>query len=166
MMNKQDIYDLLSGRGFWHEITEHPAVYNMAEMAEVQLPYPEADAKNLFIRDDKRQTYCLITVRGDKRVDLKRFRKEQGLRPLHFAPAEELQALLSLTPGSVTPFGLLNDADHRVTLYLDGEFSGALIGVHPNDNTATVWLQAEDLVRLLMQRGTSIQFVTLPVMDT
>ena len=165
-MNKQDIYALLQRENIPHEVTEHAAVFNMEEVAQLTLPHPEADAKNLFIRDDKRQTYCLITVRGDKRVDLKRFRKEQGLRPLHFAPAEELQALLSLTPGSVTPFGLLNDADHRVTLYLDSEFEGALIGVHPNDNTATVWLQAEDLVRLLMQRGTSVQFVTLPVMDT
>ena len=54
-MNKQDVYALLDENGFWHEITEHKAVYNMAELAEVECPYPEADAKNLFVRDDKKR---------------------------------------------------------------------------------------------------------------
>ena len=67
-MNKQEIYGFLKRENLWHEITEHPAVYNMAELAEVDIPYPEADAKNLFVRDDKRRNYYLITVKGDKRV--------------------------------------------------------------------------------------------------
>ena len=73
-MNKKEIYALLSTRNIWHEVTEHKAVYNMAEVAEIYLPYPEADAKNLFIRDDKKRNYYLITVKGDKRVDLNAFR--------------------------------------------------------------------------------------------
>ena len=72
-MNKQEIYALLSARNIWHEVTEHKAVFNMAEVAEIHLPYPEADAKNLFIRDDKKRNYYLITVKGNKRVDLKGF---------------------------------------------------------------------------------------------
>ena len=74
-MNKQEIYALLDERNIWHEITEHKAVFNMAEVAEIYLPYPEADAKNLFIRDDKKRNYYLITVKGDKRTDLKVFRQ-------------------------------------------------------------------------------------------
>ena len=62
-MNKQQIYDYLQENSIWHEITEHKAVYNMAELAEVPCPYPEADAKNLFVRDDKKQNYYLITVK-------------------------------------------------------------------------------------------------------
>ena len=54
-MNKQDIYNYLKENNIWHEITEHKAVYNMAELAEVDIPYPEADAKNLFVRDDKKK---------------------------------------------------------------------------------------------------------------
>ena len=68
-MNKQQIYDYLQKNSIWHEITEHKAVYNMAELAEVPCPYPEADAKNLFVRDDKKQNYYLITVKGEKRVN-------------------------------------------------------------------------------------------------
>ena len=162
-MNKQEIYKLLESRGFWHVITEHPAVYNMAEMGEIALPYPEADAKNLFVRDDKKRNYYLITVRGDKRVDLKAFRRAQGTRVLSFASPEELQEYLSLTPGAVTPLGLLNDEQCRVTLYLERAFLEApgIIGVHPNDNTATVWLKTEDLITLLQAHGTSVQLFDL-----
>ena len=74
-MNKTEIYALLSTRNIWHEVTEHKAVYNMAEVAEIHLPYPKADAKNLFIRDDKKRNYYLITVKGDKRVTSLNFSK-------------------------------------------------------------------------------------------
>ena len=80
MVGKEDIYRMLREEEIWHEITEHPAVYNMEEMAQIQLPYPEADAKNLFVRDSKRRDYYLITVRGDKRVDLKQFRQQNQTR--------------------------------------------------------------------------------------
>jgi len=81
-MNKQEIYDYLNELSIWHEITEHKAVYNMSEAFDLELPYPDADAKNLFIRDDKKRSYYLITVKGDKKVDLKSFRKKHTTRPL------------------------------------------------------------------------------------
>lgn len=62
-------------------------------------------------------------------------------------------ACLGLIPGAVTPLGLLNDPEHRVRFYLDTEFLGNRIGVHPCDNTAIVWLQAEDLMRLIREHG-------------
>ena len=77
-MNKQEIYDYLNSRDIWHEITEHEAVYNMEEVAQIQLPYPEQEAKNLFVRDDKKKNYYLITVKGEKRVDLKEFRSRNN----------------------------------------------------------------------------------------
>ena len=137
-MNKQETLEYLRQRGISFELTEHPAVFNMAEVALLPFPYPEADAKNLFVRDDKKQHYYLITVQGDKRVDLKSFRKMHGLRSLSFASAEELYELLGLIPGAVTPLGLLNDDGRRVQLFLDAAFKEGLIGAHPNDNTATV----------------------------
>lgn len=162
-MTKQEVYAFLDTRQIKHEITEHPAVYNMEELARVQLPYPDRDAKNLFVRDDKRRSYYLITVRGDKRVNLKDFRRKQGTKPLTFASPEELQAILGLIPGAVTPFGLLNDADCRVHFYIDRDFwqGSGLIGVHPNDNTATVWLKAEDLVAVLREHGNPVDLVEL-----
>ena len=102
-MNKAEVTGIL-----------HKAVFNMEEPDSVALPYPEWDAKNLFVRDDKKRNYYLITVKGDKRVDLKAFRKAHGLRALSFASAEELLAMLDLISGAVTPLGLLNDAARSV----------------------------------------------------
>ena len=79
-MKKQEVYAFLEEKGVWFKVTEHEAVFNMEELGKVELPYPEADAKNLFVRDDKHNKYYLITVKGEKRVNLKEFRKEQGMR--------------------------------------------------------------------------------------
>ena len=100
----------------------------------------------------------LITVKGNKRVDLKAFRKQNDTRPLTFASDEDLMDMLGLIPGAVTPLGLLNDREHKVTFWLDKSFLDAsgLIGVHPNDNTATVWLKTQDLLRLLEENDTRI----------
>jgi len=161
MLYKQEIYDYLKEHGIWHEITEHEAVFNMEELDAVELPYPDADAKNLFVRDDKRRNYYLITVKGDKRVDLKEFRKTHGTRPLTFVKPDELAAIMGLIPGAVSPFGLLNDSEKKVVFYMDIEFKrgSGLVGVHPNDNTATVWLKADDLVRIIEEHGNEVHIV-------
>lgn len=163
-MNKDQVYEHLKNCGVDFEITEHPAVWNMEDVSKIPMPHPEADAKNLFVREDKTQNYYLITVKGDKRADLKALRKAEGLRQLKFASAEELESVLRLIPGAVTPLGLLNDETCRVTLYLDSYFlqPPALVGAHPNDNTATVWLRTEDLLWLLRAHGNEVLVRDLP----
>lgn len=160
-MNKKETYQYLTDHGIDYEITEHKAVFNMEELNAVELPYPDWDAKNLFVRDDKKKNYYLITVKGDKRVDLKEFRKKHGLRVLSFASADDLMKFMGLTPGSVTPLGLLNDTEHYIHFYLDSEFVGNRIGIHPNDNSATVWLYADDLVKLLQENGSNVEIVEI-----
>ena len=161
-MTKTETYRYLDEHGVKYEITEHQAVFNMQELGAVELPYPDRDAKNLFVRDDKKKSFYLITVKGDKRVNLKDFRRAHELRPLTFASPEDLMQLLELTPGSVTPLGLLNESAHGVRLYLDRDFDdGGLIGVHPNDNTATVWLKTSELVRLLRESGVEVDIVEI-----
>ncbi len=160
-MNKKETYQFLNDHGVDYEITEHKAVFNMEELNAIELPYPDWDAKNLFVRDDKKKNYYLITVKGDKRVDLKEFRKKHGLRVLSFASADDLMRFMGLTPGSVTPLGLLNDTEHHIHFYLDSEFVGNRIGIHPNDNSATVWLYADDLVKLLQEYGSNVEIVEI-----
>lgn len=160
-MNKQETYQYLKDHNIPFEITEHRAVYNMEELDSIDLPYPEGDAKNLFVRDDKKKNYYLITVKGDKRVNLKDFRKAHGLRPLSFASPEDLKKYMDLTPGAVTPLGLLNVEEAPITLYLDSEFKYSIIGIHPNENTATVWLQGDDLVALLRENGCEVEIVEI-----
>ena len=160
-MTKQETYDYLTEHGVSYETTEHAAVYNMEELDAVELPYPDRDGKNLFVRDDKKRNYYLITVRGDKRVDLKAFRKEHGLRNLSFASADDLMSIMKLTPGAVSPLGFLNDEERKVTLYLDDAFGDGLIGIHPNDNTATVWLKSGDLVRIIEEHGNPVNVISI-----
>ena len=163
LVNKQQIYDYLRQENIWYEVTEHEAVYNMAELSNIEIPYPECDAKNLFVRDDKKRNYYLITVKGDKRVDLKEFRKNNNTRALSFASADDLMDLMGLIPGAVTPLGLLNDSECKVTLFLDNDFmnDADLIGVHPNDNTATVWLKAKDLMNLIQKHGNTVNTIQI-----
>ncbi len=160
-MTKQETYAYLANHGVQYEVTEHAAVFNMEELDAVALPYPDRDAKNLFVRDDKKKNYYLITVRGDKRVDLKEFRKKHQLRNLSFASPEDLMDIMGLIPGAVTPLGLLSDEERKVTLYLDAAFGDGLVGVHPNDNTATVWLKAADLAQLISEHGNTVHIVDI-----
>ena len=71
--------------------------------------------------------------------------------------------IMNLRPGSVTPLGILNDKDLKVIFYLDKEFldDKGLIGVHPNDNTATVWLKVEDLIGIVKELGNQVNVVEL-----
>ena len=162
-MNKQEIYDFIKSKNIWHEITEHKAVFNMNELSEIEVPYPEYDAKNLFVRDDKKRNYYLITVKGDKKVDLKEFRRQNNTRPLSFASEQELMSIMNLIAGSVTPLGMLNDKELKVAFYLDKDFLNGkqIIAIHPNENTATLWLKVEDLISIIKERGNEVNIVEL-----
>lgn len=162
MDGKRAVYNYLDSRNIHYEVTEHKAVYNMNELFGVTFPYQEAIAKNLFVRDDKKHNYYLITVKGDKRVDLRAFREKFGTRPLSFADKEDLWIIMKLLPGIITPFGILNDKKHKVQFFLDEEFlePPTIMGIHPNDNTATVWIRTEDLLNVIKELGTMWQWVT------
>ena len=162
-MNKKQIYEYIKNKQIWYEITEHKAVYSMSEISEVEIPYPESDAKNLFVRDDKKENYYLITVRGNKRVNLKEFRKENNTRPLSFASEKELKEIIQILPGSVSPLGILNDTENKVKVFIDKEFveKTDIIGIHPNDNTATIWLKTQDLINIIKEHGNKVELVEI-----
>ncbi|WP_277041690.1 prolyl-tRNA synthetase associated domain-containing protein [Turicimonas muris] len=160
-MPKHKIYELLNSKNIHFEVTAHRAVFNMAEASTLKLPYPEDEAKNLFVRDDKKRNYYLITVKGDKKVNLKEFARQNNTRSLSFASGTDLKNYLGLIPGAVTPLGLLNDEECKVLFFLDRAFleSSGLIGVHPNDNTSTIWLKTQDLLDIVQEHGNQIFLV-------
>ena len=161
-MNKNETLYYLDQHGIKYEIMEHQAVYNMAEMEKIALPHTEADAKNLFVRDDKKRDYYLLTIKGDKRVNLQQFREENGTRRLSFASPQDLKEKLDLAPGSVTPLGLLNDSHHEIPFYLDSYFrQQSRIAVHPNDNTATIWLKPQALIHFIKDLGNPVKVVKM-----
>jgi len=158
-MAKFDVYKLILENGVYFKTTEHPAWFSDEDVKDVELLYPDRVAKNLFVRDDKKENYYLITVLSEKRVDLKEFKEKFGLRKLTFASPEDLEKYLDIKPGSVSPFCLMNDKELKVTFYLDKNFVGGKIGVHPNDNTSTVWLTTKDLIYLVGLDGHKVNVV-------
>lgn len=163
-MKKEEIINYLDNLNIWYEITLHEAVYNMEELSKIDLPYKDRDAKNLFVRDDKKRNYYLITVCGDKRVDLKEFKDKNNTRRLTFCSETDLLNILGLIPGSVSPFGLLNDKELRVSFYLDKDLIKTeedIIGIHPNDNTTTVWLKSIDLINIIKSHGNLVYIVEI-----
>lgn len=162
-MNKEEVYKFIKNKNIWYEITEHQAVYNMEELSSIDLPYKERDAKNIFVRDDKKKNYYLITIKGNKKVNIRDFKKKYNTRNLTFASLEDLKNILNLTPGSVSPLGLLNDKEHKVLFYIDKELlnENGIIGVHPNDNTATIWLKTKDLIDIIKEHKNIVNIVEL-----
>ena len=160
-MTKQEILDLLDSRKIKYEYVEHKAVYTIDEMMECNLPHPEQIAKNLFVRDDKKMKYYLITCLEDKKMNLKEFKQANGTRPLSFVSEDDLAAKLNLYRGAVTPLGILDNAEKDVIVYFDKDFENKLMGVHPCDNTATVYINCCDLANLIKEHGNEIHFVKL-----
>ena len=154
----QRVYNILDEKGINYEKVEHTAVYTIDEMLAIGLPHSDRIAKNLFVRDDKKRNYYLFTVSEEKRADMKELRRRLGTRPLTFASEDDLGAIMGLQKGSVTPFGTLNDSEHKVQVYIDESFRGGLIGIHPNENTATVFMAADDLLNMLTDNGVKAEY--------
>ena len=161
MVTKRSLYALLDQRGIPYEAVEHPAVYTMEELAHLHLPGEDRILKNLFLRDDKKRNYYLVSARGEGALNLKELARRLGSRPLSFASPGDLAARLHLEPGHVTPLGALNDQAAKVTVVMDAALQNTVVGVHPLENTATIFLSAEDLVGLLREHGTPVVFCQL-----
>ena len=161
MEQTQGILELLGKEKIDYEFTAHRAAYTIEEMLRLNLPRAEEVAKNLFIRDHKKRDYYLLVVRQDIRADLKALRRQIGSRQLCLAHEEELNRILHLAKGSVTPFGILNDESRMVKVLIDAWFRGKRIGVHPNENTATVWLETDALFGLLQRHGNEVSWIEL-----
>lgn len=159
--DKNGVLALLESAAIKYEVTEHRPIYTVEEGEALKLPYPEAIARTLFLCDDKHQNFWLVTLPKDKKLDLKALRAQLGSRRLTFAAAEELDAMLNLPPGSVTPLGALNDAEGRVPVIIDSAFKESLIGVPLLTNTATIWLNGADLALMLTQQGHKVNWLAL-----
>lgn len=156
-----DVYRLLEEKGIEYELFRHKAVFSVEDGKDIDFPHPEADAKNLFLRDSKKRNYYLLTLRDSVSVNLKVLQEMLGSTRLSFASEKDLWNMLRLRPGSVASFGMLNNEERNVQFLLDDYFVDRLIGIHPNDNTATVYLQANSLMELIKEHGSSASFCHL-----
>jgi Ala-tRNA(Pro) deacylase len=139
----------------------HKPVFTVEDVEQTPHGLPGADTKNLFLKDAKGQLF-LVTLRADRRADLKTLPALIGGKRLSFGSAETLFAALGVLPGSVTPFALINDVSHQVRFALDRALAEAEhIICHPLVNTASVSLRTADLLRLLRALGVEPAIIDL-----
>ena len=147
---KQRVYDALKKMGIKYEVVEHEPVHTMEDMDRLGLPEKGTLCKNLFLRDSKGKRHFLITADEKTKVDLKTLGRQLGAGNLSFASEERLEKYLGVKQGSVTPFALMNDTDHAVEFFIDKNLSRCKsMGIHPLENTATVFLSFKDLDKFL-----------------
>ena len=160
--NRQAVFDKLNSLGIKYEVVEHEAVYTIEDIDKAGTFDRGLGCKNLFLRDAGGKRHFLLIAPEHKDVDLKEVRSQLGCSRLSFGSQERLWNCLKLTPGSVSPFGVLNDTDHRVEVVLDKDLVGQpSLGFHPNDNTATLWLSFDDIKRVIEDNGNSITYIEL-----
>jgi Ala-tRNA(Pro) deacylase len=156
------VYAALDALGIRYERHEHPAVFNAHDAAQYWDPIPGTQCKNLFLRNKKGDRHYLVILEIAKRADLKDLVKIVGDDRLSFGSPERLMQALQLTPGSVSPFGLLNDADGAVRVIVDQDLRGKdRLIFHPNINTASVVVSWADLERFLATRANGVRIVSL-----
>lgn len=150
--DKNSIYALLNNKHIHFTYTEHQPVYSMEELDALEMPADAVICKNLFLRNSNGKQHFLLTVPVATPIDLKQLATSLGSSRLSFASAERLKKYLGLQSGLVSPFGLLNDTSKSVIFVSSKNLPpSAIIGIHPNDNTATVWLTFGDLLALLSE---------------
>jgi len=143
----------LDGLGIETRTLDHPAVYTVEEARAQRGVLPGAHCKNLFLRDKKGAMFLLTTL-ADRDIDLKALRDPLGVKSLSFASPERLDTYLGVTPGSVTPFAVINDGEGAVTMALDRALMDfEVLNFHPLINTATTAIAPGDLMRFLEDTG-------------
>jgi Ala-tRNA(Pro) deacylase len=149
-----DIYTILNSLKIEYSDHQHQAVFTCEESAVVDATIKGARSKNLFIKGRTTGKYYLVILECSKRADLKKIQEILGEKKISFASPEELLKYLALTPGSVSPFGLINDTNQIVNVLIDQEFwNNDLLSFHPNTNTATVELSKKDFLNFLSHTG-------------
>ena len=162
MNGPAELYQILNDLEIPFEYYEHPPVYSVKEAIPFWEKIKGTRCKNIFFRNHKGNRHYLVILEHTR--DLKIRDLEQRLRQgkLTFASERRLEKYLGLKPGAVTPFGLINDGENHVHLFIDKQLQRAeRVGFHPNVNTATLVISMEDFIRFLNWTGNGYEFLEL-----
>lgn len=145
-----------------YTVYTHPPLPTIEIAAEHWEKIPATHCKNLFFRNHKGNQHYLVIFECSRELKIHDLEKRLNQGKLSFASAERMEKYLGLKPGSVSPFGLINDNLHHVILYIDKNLeSSEFISFHPNDNTATVVIKTSDFIKFLKQRTNIYHFQEL-----
>ncbi|HYM01467.1 MAG TPA: prolyl-tRNA synthetase associated domain-containing protein [Stellaceae bacterium] len=149
----EDLFQCLDRLGIRHLTHEHPPLHTVAESVELRGVLPGGHCKSLFLRD-RREGFWLVVALEDRRIDLKELSIRLAAPRFSFASPEQLYAMLGVRPGSVTPFALINDPAHRISVVLDAEMlEREPLNYHPLINTATTAVSPKDLLSFIAHCG-------------
>lgn len=146
----QEVESYLTKHNIKFILHPHPAVFTANEAEVYCKSIPGLHCKNLFMKNKATNDFFLIVMPAIKRLDIASLQTKLEIKKLCFASADELKSVLNLTPGSVSPLGLINDKDHVTNLIIDQESYGAsIVSFHPNENTASLEVPIDSFHRLI-----------------
>ena len=157
---REQVYALLDRLGIEYEVIEHPPMFTQADSATQRVNIDAVIFKNLFLRNKNKSRYYLYSLPLDKRADLIAVAKTLGETRLSFGDENALREKLNIQHGAVSFLNVIGAEGTDVTLLLDSSvFDYNRIGVHPNDNTATVILKPQDIQKILDACGVEYKFM-------
>jgi Ala-tRNA(Pro) deacylase len=150
---RDDLLARLDALGIATKTIDHAPVFTVEEARSLRGEISGGHCKNLFLKDEKGAIYLIVCLE-DARVDLKAAPARIGSRRLTFGKAELLMEILGVEPGSVTPFGLINDTAARPTVILDAAMmEQEWLNYHPLRNDATTTIRSADLLAFIRATG-------------
>ncbi|HBG24040.1 MAG TPA: prolyl-tRNA editing protein [Rikenellaceae bacterium] len=153
------VLDLLKDLKIFYQIWFHPPLPTIDAAMEYWKDLPGTHCKNLFFRNHKGNRHYLIIYECSHILDIHSLERSLKEGKLSFASDSRMQKYLGVSPGSVSPFGLINDSERHTRLFIDETLREAgQISFHPNDNRATVVIKGEDFFRFLDYCGNEYQF--------
>lgn len=158
---RADLFAMLDELGIETATTEHPPLHTVEESQALRGEIAGGHTKNLFLKDKKDQVF-LVVAEEDAPIDMKGLHKRIGSARLSFGKPELLAELLGVVPGSVTPFGVINDTEKRITVILDSALlRHEELNFHPLQNVATTTIGRDDFVAFLRHAGHPPQVLAL-----
>ena len=145
MIDKKSLIKLLDKNNCQYKLYNHPPLVTVNDSVNMRGKINGGHTKNLFLKN-KKNNFFLITCLESTLIDLKFLQKKLNLGNLSFAGEKYLKELLSVNPGAVTPFGLLNDINHQIKFFFDINLNNfEIFNFHPLVNTNYIlihlWLQ-------------------------
>ena len=149
----EQLFAFLDRLGIEHHTTEHPPIFTAEQGLEWDDKIPGSACTSLFLKDEKGGLW-LVMIPADKRADLKGIAKRVGAPRFSFGKPELMMEVLGVTPGSVTPFALLNDTEKRVKVVLDEDMLRCdKVHYHPLHNAASTTLRLADFLKFVRALG-------------
>ncbi|MCT4575267.1 MAG: prolyl-tRNA synthetase associated domain-containing protein [Alphaproteobacteria bacterium] len=144
---------LLKELNIEHDKYEHEALHTIEDVKKCEKTFDGLFCKNMFLKDKKGE-YFLFCTPAEKAINQNTLQKQIGSKRLSFASADRLKEVLDLTPGSVCPFGIMNDDNNLVKVVIDCELIGQeKILFHPMINTSTISISYDDLIKFITHCG-------------